>query len=121
MKEALPAHIELHRLVEIRLNAALAEWYNQHRRLTELVRVYETNLGLLRAVADDQKIWITFREAHTLRQTANVLRVLELRGLTISDFVGAWARLSDLSGAIHDIWRAGGKASLDSQTTWPRR
>ena len=105
MKTLLARQIAAQIQLELQIWHLVQQWAQGERKLRALLKVAEQLAGLDLATQGQQSAWQTFRRAHSLDQIAGVLLVLELRGLSLGDFVDAWLVAGDLHAAVHRLWR----------------
>ncbi len=59
--------------------------------------------------------WLEFERQHLPEVVATVLSLLNLRGISIQDFVGAWRETNEsLPLALHFLWRKSAGARKES-------
>jgi hypothetical protein len=105
MNSYLKSRIERHGAIEQCLHPLLLAWLSSRRLLAILIQLHECIARLPEATLPQQAVWRHFCATHSVRQVAEILALLEQRGLTVADFVEAWLNHSDLPLAIHALWR----------------
>lgn len=105
MNSYLKSKIERHQVIKLRLQPLLLAWQSSLRSVALAIHLHECIARLSEATPWQQAAWRRFRATHSLTQVAEILDLLNQRGLTISDFIEAWLKHGHLQLAIHSLWR----------------
>ena len=108
----LKSQIERHQTLDQQLRWLTLAWKRSHRLLEVLVEARVRAAGMSDATTKQQEVWQRFRASHCLRQIAKVLELLEVRSLTLTDFVEVWLATEDYHAALAFLWRRSSPTAL---------